>query len=110
MKVDDMTFSRFVNNDLPQAKMAEVEKALIEDGEIDASIQASILNYSVNKDYADDLLGTDEKNIAAKDRTTLYDDSKEVNDESLILKSTTMDSKLSKEEILKVQEHVAKFK
>lgn len=110
MKVDDMTFSRFVNNDLPQAKMAEVEKALIEDGEIDASIQASILNYSVNKDYADDLLGTDEKNIAAKDRTTLYDDSKEVNDESLILKSTTMDSKLSKEEILKVQELVAKFK
>ena len=109
MKVDDITFSRFVNNDLPQAKMFEVEKFLIEDGEINASIQASMLNYSLNKEYADELLGIDEKNITTKDRTALYNDSKDANNESLILKSTTMNNKLSKEEILKVQELVVKF-
>ena len=109
MKVDDITFSRFVNNDLPQAKMVEIEKSLIEDGEINASIQASMLNYSLNEAYAKDLLGIDEKIISRKDRTTLDCDSKESNNESLILKSTTMNNKLSKEEILKVQELAAKF-
>ena len=109
MRVDDITFCRFVNNDLPQAKMIEIEKTLIEDGEINASIQASILNHSINKDYADDMLGIDEKNISTKDRTSLYDDSKETNNKSLILKSTTMNNKLSKEEILKVQDLVVKF-
>lgn len=109
MKVDDITFSRFVNNDLPQAKMVEIEKSLIEDGEINASIQASMLNYSLNEAYAKDLLGIDEKNISRKDRTTLDSDSKESNNESLILKSTTMNNKLSKEEILKVQELAEKF-
>lgn len=109
MRVDDITFSRFVNNDFPQAKMIEVEKTLIADGEINASIQASILNYSINQDYADDLLGIDEKNISIEDRITLGDDSKESNNESLILKSITMNSNLSKEEILKVQELVVKF-
>lgn len=109
MRVDDITFCHFVNNDLPQAKMIEIEKTLIEDGEINASIQASILNYSINKDYADDLLGIDEKNISTKDRISLYNDSKEANNKSLILKSTTMNNKLSKEEILKVQDLVVKF-
>ena len=109
MRVDDITFCRFVNNDLPQAKMIEIEKTLIEDGEINASIQASILNHSINKDYADDLLGIDEKNISTKDRTSLYDDSKEANNKSLILKSTTMNNKLSKEEILKVQDLEVRF-
>lgn len=109
MKVDDITFSRFVNNDLPQAKMVEIEKSLIEDGEINASIQASMLNYSLNEAYAKDLLGIDKKIISRKDRTTLDSDSKESNNESLILKSTTMNNKLSKEEILKVQELAAKF-
>lgn len=109
MKVDDITFSRFVNNDLPQAKMVEIEKSLIEDGEINASIQASMLNYSLNEAYAKDLLGIDEKIISRKDRTTLDSDSKESNNESLILKSTTMNNKLSKEEILKVQELAAKL-
>lgn len=109
MKVDDITFSRFVNNDLPQAKMVEIEKSLIENGEINASIQASMLNYSLNEAYAKDLLGIDEKIISRKDRTTLNSDSKESNNESVILKSTTMSNKLSKEEILKVQELAAKF-
>lgn len=109
MKVDDITFSRFVNNDLPQAKMIETEKLLIEDGEIDASIQASMMNYSLNEDYADELLGIGEKNISTKDRITLHSDSKEINNENLILKSTSMDNKLSKEEVLKVQELVVKF-
>lgn len=110
MKVDDITFSRFVNNDLPQAKMFDIEKLLIENGEIDASIQASMLNYFLNEEYAKDLLGIDEKNFFIKDRTTLDSDSKESNNESLILKSTTMKNKLSKEEILKVQELAEKFK
>lgn len=109
MRVDDITFCRFVNNDLPQAKMIEIENKLIEDGEINASLQASILNHSINKDYADDLLGKDEENIFTKDRILLYDDSKEANNKSLILKHTTMNNKLSKEEILKVQDLVVKF-
>lgn len=109
MKVDDITFSCFVNNDLPQSKMIEIEKSLIEDGEINASIQASMLNYSLNEEYAKDLLGIDEKNFFIKDRTTLDHDSKESNNESFILKSTTMNNKLSKEEVLKVQELTKKI-
>lgn len=109
MKVDDITFSRFVDNDLPQAKMFDIEKLLIENGEIDASIQASVLNYSLNKEYADDLLGIDENNILIKDRKALYDVSEEANNEGLILKGTTMNDKLSKEEITKLQELVMKF-
>lgn len=69
MKVDDFTFSLFTNNALSQAKMKEVEKALIQNNEIDISIQASILNYTVNKKLAEDILGTDiEENINPKDR------------------------------------------
>ena len=109
MRIDDITFSRFVNNDLPQAKMVEVEKILIEHGEINAAVHASMMNYSINKDYADDLLGIDEKNISVKDRITLQDDSEKMNNKSLILKNTTMNNKLSKEEILKVQELAVKF-
>lgn len=109
MRVDDIMFSKFVSNDLPQAKMIEIEKMLIEDGEINASIHASILNHSINKEYADDLLGTDEKNINKEYIYSSTGDSKDLNNESLNLNIKAMNCKLTKEEILKVQNLVGKF-
>ena len=110
MKVDDITFGLFVNNGLSQAKMREVEKMLIEDNEADASLQACILNYSIHQELADELFGVEnEKNIYPEDRISLGTDSRIANNGSLILKSTTMNNKLSKEEILKIQELVVTF-
>lgn len=114
MKVDDITFSLFVGNNLSQAKMMEVEKLLIQNNEVDSSIQASILNHSLNRDRAEEMLGVDSENkleeiLASKDRNMCHVDSREVNKEKIIINSTTMNNKLSKEEILKVQELVVKF-
>lgn len=110
MEVDDITFSRFVDNDLPQSEMKEVEKTLVENGEIDATLQASILNYDLHPDLAAAYLGveTEEKSLA-EDRIASGTDSEEVNNGSLILNGTTMNSKLSKEEILKIQNLVKAF-
>lgn len=114
MEVDDITFNLFVNNNLPQAKMIEVEKLLMQNNEIDATIQASILNHSLNKDMAEDMIGIDDENkleeiLASQDRKTYCIDSKEVDKEKLIINSTAMNNYLTKEEILKVQELTGKF-
>lgn len=114
MEVDDITFNLFVNNNLPQAKMIEVEKLLMQSNEIDATIQASILNNSLNKDMAEEMIGVDNENkleeiLAPQDRSTCCVDSKEVNKEKLIINSTAMNNYLTKEEILKVQELTEKF-
>lgn len=114
MKVDDITFSLFVGNNLSQAKMMEVEKLLIQNNEVDSSIQASILNHSLNRDKAEEMLGVDSENkleeiLASKDRNMCHVDSREVNKEKLIINSTTMNNNLTKEEILKVKEFTEKF-
>ena len=111
MEVDDITFSRFVDNTLPQSKMKEVENVLIENGEVNAAIQASMLNYELHQDLAVDWLGVEvEKNSQVEDRTGSGTNSEEENEKSLILNGTTMNSKLSKEEILKIQNLVKNFK
>ena len=109
MMVDDISFNDFVNNNLPQAKMMEVENALMENGEADAAIHASRLNYSVNADYAEELLGIDEKISGLKDRSLSGNDSMMTNDQSLTLSKETMNNNLSKEEALKVKDLAAKF-
>lgn len=110
MEVDDITFSRFVDNTLPQSKMKEVENVLIENGEMNAAIQASMLNYALHQDLAAEWLGVEvEKNNQVEDRIASSTNSEEENEKSLILNGTTMNSKLSKEEILKIQNLVKNF-
>lgn len=110
VKVDDITFSLFVGNGLPQARMKEVEKLLIESGEADAVIQSSMLEYSIQKERAVEMLGVDDTDFFIKDARKLSDtDSVEAKSRSLMLKTTSMNNKLSKEELLKVQDLVVKF-
>ena len=108
MRIDDFTFCLFVDNALSHEDMQKVEKQLIEVNEADATLHASMLSYTLNKDLADEMLGI-EKNVDQKARNVEEQDSRILNTESLTQKSTTMNNKLSKEEILKVQELVVKF-
>ena len=61
MKIDDITFSKFVGNALPQSKMIEVEQQLIVDNEAINAINASIADFELNEDKAGILLGIDLK-------------------------------------------------
>lgn len=110
MEVDDITFSRFVDNALPSSEMKEVEKKLVENGEMNATILASVMNYELHPDLAAAYLGVEtKKNSSSEARTDPGIDSEEVNNGSLILNATTMNSKLSKEEILRIQELMKNF-
>lgn len=108
MRIDDFTFCLFVDNALSHEDMQKVEKQLIEVNEADATLHASMLSYTLNKDLADEMLGI-EKNVDQKARNVEEQDSRILNTESLTQKSTTMNNKLSKEEVLKVQNLVVKF-
>lgn len=103
--VDDIIFSMFVNNLLPQNEMKKVEEQLRNDRELGASYAASMLNYQLNKEYADDILGTDyefsEKNIEQEAGITAKDDSLLVDDHKKS-KSTTMKTTISSNEALKI--------
>lgn len=106
MKIDDTTFRNFTRNNLTQAQMDEVKQQLLENKEINASLQASILDYSMNTDLAKIMLGTDknEKISVSEARLEPEIDSKEENNESFNLNGMNMNNRLNKEEILKVQE------
>ena len=84
MKIDDTTFRNFTRNNLTQAQMDEVKQQLLENKEINASLQASILDYSMNTDLAKIMLGTDknEKISVSEARLEPEIDSKEENNES----------------------------
>lgn len=112
--VDDITFTLFVNNSLTQKSMSEVEEALMKNGEIDAAIKASIINHSVNRNVADDMLGLDdvqysENNTSGKDRISFEAGSIGVNNGSLTNNEVIMSEKLTKEEILKIQDLIRSF-
>lgn len=109
MNIDDVTYSLFVVNALPQSKMREVERQLISDKEIDSTLQACITNYSANKDYASKIIGIDEEIIVQNDRTESTRNSIEVNDETLNSKITTMSSKISIEDLKGVETLIQKF-
>ena len=111
MKIDDTTFRNFTRNNLTQAQMDEVKQQLLENKEINASLQASILDYSMNTDLAKIMLGTDknEKISVSEARLEPEIDSKEENNESFNLNGMNMNNRLNKEEILKVQELATKF-
>lgn len=66
--VDDLIFSDFVANNLSHDEMVEVERTLIDSGEADASIYASMAYYSLNGELADELLGEDENLYTNIDR------------------------------------------
>ena len=101
MNVDDITFSRFVNNGLSHGEMTEVEKSLINAGEINASLQACILNYEINVVKAEEMLGADVENpeqiSSAEDRNDMSTVSKE--EKQQILSTAIMDYKFSKKEL-----------
>lgn len=116
MKVNDLLFSKFVGNALPQAKMVEVERQLINDGEILSAVQASIADYELHADRADELLGIDdnvqqriEKKSSVNDRNDMLEVSEVVNSETTIKNNSVMNINFSKDEALKVQELVAAF-
>ena len=113
MKIDDITFSKFVGNALPQSKMIEVERQLIADNEAINAINASIADFELNEDKAEILLGVDEDiiddNNKINDRITNAQVSEEENIDSETKKKIKMNSKLSQDEVLKVQELVAAF-
>lgn len=58
--VADELYQRFITNDLSPKEMNEVETYLIENGESDAIIHSSTLNYLNNLELAGKLLGDDE--------------------------------------------------
>lgn len=116
MKVDDLLFSKYVANALPQAKMVEVEQQLMRDGEAEAAVVASIVNFEQNADQAEVLLGVDEyeeqknENIfLEKDRKAVKTSSEMVYNESETQNNLGMNINFSKDEALKVQELVAQF-
>lgn len=116
MKVNDLLFSKFVGNALPQAKMVEVEQQLINDGEVLSAVQASIADYELHADRANKLLGIDddvhqgiEKKSLANDRNDMVVVSEIVNSETTIKNNTVMNINFSKDEALKVQELVTAF-
>lgn len=108
MRIDDNTFCLFVDNALAHEDMEKVEAQLIEENEVDAVLHASMLSYKINEDLADEMLGI-EKNVDPKARNVEGLGSRILNTECLTQKSTTMNNKLSKEEILKVQELAEKL-
>lgn len=113
MKIDDIIFSKFVGNTLPQSKMIEVEQQLIADNEAINAINASIADFELNEDKAEILLGVDEdiieENNKIDDRITSAPVSEEENIDSETKKKIKMNSKLSQDEVLKIQELVAAF-
>lgn len=113
-QIDDTTFSKFVCNALPQSKMIEVEKQLIENGEAPATIHASILNYEINMDTANEILGMDEeqyneKKMVSEVRNEELNDSIKVQNETITFNSTNMNINFTKEEALKIQELFAAY-
>lgn len=77
-KVDDLIFGDFVANNLSHEDMIKVEKVLIDTGEADSSLLASMAFYSINRDLAKELLG-EEYNISLNnDRTDIGTDSIEL--------------------------------
>lgn len=77
-KVDDLIFGDFVANNLSHEDMIKVEKALIDTGEADSSLFASMAFYSINRDLAEELLGEEENICLRNDRTDIGSDSIEL--------------------------------
>jgi len=115
MKISDLIFSKYVGNTLPQAKMIEVEKQLIEDDEARLAIHASIVDFEQNMDRAEELLGDVDvvtnqvKNVQNNDRNELMLSSNKVNEHLFTKSRIKMEMKLTKDEALKVQELVTAF-
>lgn len=110
--VDDIIFSMFVNNLLPQDEMKKVEEELRKDGELGAAYAASMLNYQLDKEYADEILGIDynfsEKKVEEKVGNSAKDDSLFVEDHQK-LNLTTMKTTISKNDAIKVQNLAAEL-
>lgn len=77
-KVDDLIFGDFVANNLSLEDMIKVEKALIDTGEADSSLLASMAFYSINRDLAEELLGEEDNISLNNDRTDIGTDSIEL--------------------------------
>lgn len=116
MKIDDLTFSKFVGNALTHKQMEDVEKQLIAEGEFSAAIEASVIDYEVRQDEAESILGTEENNLSIENnsenvvRNKESYDSEETKTTSLTTKnSIIMNIDFTKDEVLKIQELSAEF-
>lgn len=117
--IDDLVFSKFVNNALSQSDMIEVEKSLMQEKEAQASIYASILNYEVNIDTANNMLGIDEMNLEQKNEEFIQETVGTGNcNDSIVIEnevqtfnnSMNMKMNLAQEEAQKVQELFTAYK
>ena len=106
-KVSDKAYIDFVNNQLTQEEMAEVENQLIEDNEIVSTIYSSIANYECHKEKTFEILGKKDVENARKDANN---DSISVTNDFKNIKNGMMNINFSKEEVLKVQEIFAAYK
>lgn len=113
MKIDDITFFRFVNNLLGKDDMASVAKSLRESGEADAALHASVAGYCAKMALADEMLGADteiadcEKNLLAEDRMFAAGNSVEANKTSQKIMKANLN--ITKDELKYVHAIVENF-
>lgn len=113
MDISDIQFFRFVNNLLSKPEMDYTRDSLVEQGEADATLQASMAVYAANTELADEMLGSSaadtqlEKNLHDNDRMPLAAHSEEANNETTTFMKTNIN--LSKEELQTVHNLVSKF-
>ena len=74
--VDDIIFSDFVSNNLSHDEMIEVEKVLINEGDADSTLMASMAFYYTNQDLATELIGDEINDETHNDRNSDNDNSK----------------------------------
>jgi len=104
--INDILYCGFVNNLLSGEQMKVVEKEIIEDGEADGTIAASIMNYEQNEIAARDILGEDRENICnSQDRIMATGDSNGINKNTYNMKT-----QLSEKELLAVNEILNEIK
>lgn len=116
MKIDDIIFSKFVGNALPQSKMIEVERQLIADGEFSPAVEASIGDYEIHREEADVLLGQEEKEFSQEKKSEeVVRNDESIDSEKLNIVNTTIKTNSSmtinftKDELLKIQALSAEF-
>lgn len=102
--IDDLTFTRFVNNLLSQDEMVHVEKQLIVDGEASATVYASISNFEANQELAEIVFEQEEEKMEVNAGSISKDDSMLVNSETKTFNNSIMNVTISKEETLKIRE------
>lgn len=111
-EINNDIFVKFVNSTLSSEEMGKVSDALRKAGELNSAMESAIAIYKTNMEYANDMLGIeveDSQNIVnVVDRNVNANDSIVADSESSTNKNKSiMSNKFNKEEVIKIEEHVA---